>query len=574
MGGDINVNLDIANTVDYFSNKVLGIFGKDSTSREFQQQFRDEMKLSVASASFVQCVGMHKPVPIREIYQRTRLTLGTEPTTVEQLLDSHQNAIVVAKPGVGKTTFLHWLFSSNLNSPKWLPILITLRKQSSRAYLQALFQQLKHGYRTREFKNHRLLLLVDGYDEISEDERKELSELILQFSIFDHLQFILTCREFYAIYELKAPRFQIAPFERVDAVRYIDAFGKAYGSRISAEALIQELDSRHFSSFWAHPLLLALICVLRSRKGELKAQELPKSSIGLIRRALDTLAFRWDEEKGIDRKSGVDIDGEDRIRCLMQVAYLMSGSIEQEENVARFVRLYLGLIQRTDVDPRKLLIEIAQFFGVFVPVDDQYWTFTHKTIYDYLSARMWVEMGRFKPAEVTDFNSRSAYAACLSPDATDYMENALLRSPNLHAFVECLYNNAPFRPEPLAAALEARYERYNQQVGYLSDLHQLSVVLEDDFMKLVSDELLVAMLARATVGRSRSRDILVASALGEIVSRNKKIGPKLGRQLMEVFKDPTFNFTVRFGTRPVNFRLNEVLGDSSPSGGRSLDKQR
>jgi hypothetical protein len=572
MSGDINLNLDLASTVDYFSNKVLGIFGKDSTSREFEKQFREEMKLSVANASYVQCVGMYKPVPIRDIYQHTRLTLGNEPATVEHLLDSHQNAIVLAKPGEGKTTFLHWLFLSNLNSPKWLPILITLRKQSSRVYLQALFEQLKRGYHSRELRKHRLLLLIDGYDEISEDERKELSELLLRFSVFEHMQFVLTCREFYEIYELKAPRFEIAPFERIDALHYVDAFGKAYVSQISAESLIQELDARQFGSFWAHPLLLALICVLRSRKGELKAQELPKSSIGLIRRALDTLAFRWDEEKGIDRKSVVDIDGEDRIRCLMQVAYLMSSPIEAEHNVARFVRVYLGLIQRTDVDPRTLLIETAQFFGVFVPVGEMHWTFTHKTIYDYLAARMWVESGKFKATDVTTFNSKSAYAACLSPDATTYRSNALVRSFNLHAFVECLYNNAPYRPEPLAVALEGRFEMHGKNIEYVNHVNHLTVKLEEDFMKLVSNELLIAMVARASGGRSRAKDILVASALGEIASRNEKIGPKLCRQLLDVFRVPNYGFTVRFGNRTIDFALNEVFGDATSPTNRLLGK--
>jgi hypothetical protein len=59
--------------------------------------------------------------------------------------------------------------------------------------------------------------------------------------------------------------------------------------------------------------MLALVCILKA--GPMPS--LPKNTVGLLRRAIDTLTFRWDESKGISREASVQLDGDERVRLLM-----------------------------------------------------------------------------------------------------------------------------------------------------------------------------------------------------------------------------------------------------------------
>jgi hypothetical protein len=223
------------------------------------------------------------------------------------------------------------------------------------------------------------------------------------------------------------------------------------------------------------------------------------------------------------------------------------------------VREHLRLIQRREVDPKRLLMEVARFFGIFVPVGDNSWTFTHKTIHDYLAARMWVELGKFKPAAVTEFNARAAYAACLSPNATQFLEYALSKSKDLYALSECLYNNAPFDTEQVAAALDLHFERFADLFQHQEQSGEIHIQILDDFVKLASYDLLNSMVHQLLSGRSRSKEIIGGLALAEIHSRGQRIGPQLSSQLRVLFNDLDVHFDVSLGNRVLKFNLIDVL---------------
>src|SRR5207248_4168958 len=132
-------------------------------------------------------IGMRNPLPISEIYQPTRLAVTpvyrrsefeggrqwelprTEYVLVNRFLADEENAIITAGPGWGKTTFLHAVFIHLLGSARTLPILFTLRQSEAITDLEWFVS------RSEKVKNHardrRILLLVDGYDEISTSAR-------------------------------------------------------------------------------------------------------------------------------------------------------------------------------------------------------------------------------------------------------------------------------------------------------------------------------------------------------------------------------------------------------------------
>jgi hypothetical protein len=363
MPGDVSI--DLGSALPYYTERILGLFGRDATTQEALRQILQQQRIAAQQASLIQCVGMAQPITIQSIYQSTKLvsshdehradTLGR--SNLWELLKAEESAIVFAGPGCGKTTLLHWFYINLLQDRTTTPLLFTLRLSNGVESLLTFVTNAELGLTSRVTKKSRAVVLVDGYDEVTAEERKHVSEALLRFTALNIGPFYLTCRTFYDVFELKVRRFQIEPFGDEESIGFIQAFAGAYKAKIDASQFLLELKARRFSDFASHPLMLALICILKT--GPLET--IPSNSIGLLRRALDTLTLRWDQAKAINRETVLPLDGEERVRCMMRIAFHFKSSEEREEVIVPHVEEQLRLSQHRYVDARRLLLEMAQW---------------------------------------------------------------------------------------------------------------------------------------------------------------------------------------------------------------------
>ena len=368
------------------------------------------------------------------------------------------------------------------------------------------------------------VLLVDGYDEISTADRHRVSEALTEFQSLKKGCFYLTCRSFYDVYDLRANRFEIERFTNEHQINFIRAFSEIYEIPIHAENLVSQLNSRGLKDLAAHPLTLTLICMLKS--GVLP--DLPDNTLALLKRAFDLLTLRWDQQKGVSREAQVALDGEERIRCLMRVAYKMMELRASQEEVEGFVREYLRLSQHETADAREVLLDTARWYGVLVPTEVDEWEFVHRSIHDYLAARFWVESGSFRPASVRSWTTRVAYAACLSPNATETLVRALRECEGLDVVAECLRNKPSFDPNDVASAFFYHFSRFVRTYAYDRGDTSLSVSSGDDIFTLFSDQLLLSLLRHATLKSSlddsrRAAEFVCAYVLRQVLLRKRRV---------------------------------------------------
>ena len=540
------ITVDFGSALPYIVDSVFGLFGKDAESLRWKAKLSELVKMSAQQASMVQCVGMPQPIPIAEIYQRTTLCVPLKDQKLEfqSVLAKGVDAIILAGPGWGKTTLLHWTYSKLCASKQFVPLLFTLRWPNAVADLEELVEELQRGRDITRKKIARLVVLVDGYDEIKEPQRKKVSHALMSFRSLDIGNFYLTCRSHYHVYDLKCQHLEVGPFSREDALKFIEAYSTAYGTDVGGEALLAELEDHRLADFYAHPLMLTLVCILKSGPN----QQIPRRSIGLLRRAIDTLTFRWDEAKGVHRHSTIPLDGEERVRCLMQIAFSMNSPQEPWEVIRNAAATHLSLLQLKSVNIRSLLEEMARFYGILVPVGEQYWQFVHRTIHDYLSARYWVESGGFSPSEVGEWDMHGVYAACLVADATDSMLSMLRRQRDPAVFIECLYNSPHFQAEPVAQEIILRaggvgtIDRLGNQEPMISARQSgtgLHIETRADIYSVSSDEFLRILIAKSSDALSWATDrfpyrenmdpvadgarAVAVCAIGELLSRGAKL---------------------------------------------------
>lgn len=554
MYGDIKV--DVVPVVTYSIDRVLSLFGKDYASREAADWLKQLIEVGVARSSTVQGIGMLRPIPINDIYQQTRLyhpkpEKREKVKTIINLIEEEEGAVIVAGPGAGKTTLMHWAFLEFIKDKSTVPVLFTLRLKDAVSDLSRFVKDLRKS-KIAQSKKIKIILLVDGYDELPLSERKLVSESLVEFQGMQRGVFILTCRTHYAIIDLHAPHYHIQKFSNEDARTFAKAFLKAHSSEYNADALIAELDEKGFGDFIGSPLMLTMACVLKT--GPLP--ELPKRTIGLLRRALDTLTFRWDEGKGVSRERTIALDGDERIRCLMKIAYSFKKPIGREEDALLSLKTHLKHLQRTNINPIQLLEEMAQWYGLFVPTADGDWEFVHRTLHDYLAARYWVESGELWSLEVIEWNTRAAYAACLVPDATIYLQRSLVESRENHVLAECVANCAPFDANVVAQAMVDRMSNKKTRGcgSYNKSNKHISAAYNDDVWSDMSNQFIEALVKAGCNGTSEGHDTVLALALAE--SRSRGILYKsIDRKDLN-----GYSFEVSIGERnSVDFRMSDLI---------------
>jgi len=521
-GGDFDI--DIVPAIEYATNKVLGYLGKDPQSLLIKGNIEKRIKKSIIDSSQVQCIGMPNPIPIKEIFQPINLKLSqysnsNRELSIEEALNQKNNKIIFGGPGAGKSVLMNWLFLSNIKTKDTISILFRLREPNAIIELEEFIKVVSDTKFIK--KKQRVLLLIDGYDEVGVKIRKEISYLLKTFESNQKGNYILTCRLHYSIIDLKAQYYFLQPFKLDQSIEFTKTYLKLYNVHYDAEKLINELIDRGFIDFLRNPLLLTLVCVLKTGP----FPQLPKNTIGLIERSIQTLTRKWDDSRGIAREPSIVIDGEDRIKCLTRIAYHFNQPIGSESMALRHAEIQLKKIQLSHINPHDLLIEIAQWYGLFVPVEDSHWEFAHRTIHDYLAAKFWINTGAFSASKISHsmWNERTAYAASLVEDSTSIIHKALKHATDESVFIECLKNNASFDTMKVAKQLRARYKKLDDHWKLIvddRDPKNVIIRIKPNVFKYASDDLIKSLIEVGSYTKDDVNTLIYVIALIEYSKRD------------------------------------------------------
>ncbi|HEY9627119.1 MAG TPA: NACHT domain-containing NTPase [Coleofasciculaceae cyanobacterium] len=342
--------------------------------------------------------------------------------------------MVLGKPGAGKTTFLKYLtmqcIAGNF-APDRVPLFVTLKdfaeaeKQPSLLdYLVGLipptplkkgdfesdradssahslgsvppFLRGARGDLTQIISTGKALILLDGLDEVREEDTKRVLRQIEQLSgQFPDNQFVITCRIAAKEYSLEQfTEVEVADFNAEQIKSFATQWFCAKGDTDRATLFQQKLnDNQPIAELATNPLLLTLLCLMFE-----DVTDFPANRSELYKEGLDILLKKWDGKRKIERdavyknlslKRKEDLLSQIALTTFEQKEYFFKQRA-LEDHIADFIRNLPDA--KTDpealhLDSEAVLKSIEAHHGLLIERAKGIYSFSHLTFQEYFAAR-------------------------------------------------------------------------------------------------------------------------------------------------------------------------------------------
>lgn len=336
----------------------------------------------------------------------------------EHLLATGSSALVLGEPGAGKTSLLKYLCQYVLTNPSAnaqdalnFPLLVVLRQLPFGTSLweavlgsigvrvipyedgNASANQQADDLRARlvhELLNaQRILLVLDGLDEVGPEHRRKITNQISDLSA--HLtdsMVITTCRFGAMVGSIDhATVYAIEPLSIEDRKVFVD---KWFDDPHRSAAFFEELSNKNYLDTSRTPLHLANLCLLFDTQGKL-----PSSSVRVSEKIVTLRLEQWDRERGFRRASHYSEFGPDEKRRFLAALSFQLASMgriggfsthDLRQAYVQVIERSMGHFVLVGAQSADVINEIESHSGLIMQTEDGGYEFYHLTIFEYLCA--------------------------------------------------------------------------------------------------------------------------------------------------------------------------------------------
>ncbi|MBE9100434.1 NACHT domain-containing protein [Vacuolonema iberomarrocanum] len=346
----------------------------------------------------------------RESGRRQFQLSGANKESGISVANRQQFLMVLGGPGIGKSTLLRKVGLEALKRKQGsydhecLPVFLPLQrfKDVGITIEQRIAEEFKicgfpepEAVTTAMLKKGKLLVLLDGLDEVAKDLEDAVIEQIRDFvDRHRNNRFMASCRV--AAYKGGFPRFKdvaIAPFEEEQIEQFIRNWFSSEKDQENETAdqcwkLLKRPDYAATRELAQTPLLLTLLCAVYD-----KQLDFPKNRASLYGEALDVVLKEWAAEKRIHndpiyRDLSIELERE-LLAELAFDSFVEDQLFFEKGEVTRRIREFLvsNVNAPKHLDSEKILEAIEVQQGILTERARNTYSFSHLTFQEYLTAQ-------------------------------------------------------------------------------------------------------------------------------------------------------------------------------------------
>lgn len=388
------------------------------------EDHKNEMSLWCGS---IMHQGMHSAVSLNEVYvdlelnadpRVNRLGQASEGIAASEVFSSEDNIIILGTLGSGKTTLLQNFALKNWNesdevtqifirfrdfedgstiAKKILSILcISLEEAERDPKKDAGFSKMKREGLELKALNEiaeklTLKIILDGLDEAPASQQEQIQEEIIKLTRgVQSARFLLSSRPTNLSRTL--PNFRVFEIEPLNgdtvttfSKRWFDSERPGNNRRAKAEDFEQELARVPYKDLANRPLMLANLCIIFQKYGEL-----PGRPVSVYEKVVNLCLEEWDAQRGVLRTSRYStLDSYQKLLFLKNFAYRLllrnRGKITFNRRLCE--EIYMDIYKKYDLpgqEFREVARDIESTTGIINQSFYDEYEFSHKSIYEYL----------------------------------------------------------------------------------------------------------------------------------------------------------------------------------------------
>lgn len=377
-----------------------------------------------------------------------------------------KNIIILGQPGAGKTTSIKKICQNLLHNESCFPnlsfpIVIRLKElTNNETLLKKLFFifnfnlflknekgdfiiSTNNAYENKEYFQSefyelldelKLLLIIDGLDEIEEHKRNEIiKELqIIAFSFFKS-RFILTCRTADYNYQIEnSIETEICDLSESQIQNFVLFW---LNDEIKSNNFLKKIEQSSFSDTILRPLNLAHLLAIFERENDIP--EKPKS---VYRKLINVILEEWDQQRQIVRKSKyANFQYDIKFEFLSNLSFELTTTY----NTYIFTKSLLEQVYK-DIctnynlpisESRQVINEIESHNGLIIQSSYESYEFAHKSLQEYLCASYLCGLKKI-PKRRTLINIPNELAICvaISSNHNEYFFDLILNDLKEYKF--------------------------------------------------------------------------------------------------------------------------------------------